>query len=247
MTWEEINRKRLPFIRFGESLFKGMYAELRKPFIASIQNMQTPEEITEAARSYQADEEVVKMSLMRFYIRTAIAFAREQIKSSHYNLELKQEDDWTPIVMEHVRTQTGNKIAEITLTTYNDIQRITKKAVEAGIDQGWGMDKIARQIAKDQGEIDIWKALRIARTEVVSANNLGVKIGADELPGNKVKVWISTIDQRTRPEHLEMEGVRVAYNEDFTVGGELLEYPGDPKGSAGNIINCRCGYEIIVE
>ena len=25
-----------------------------------------------------------------------------------------------------------------------------------------------------------------------------------------------------------------------TSGGELLKYPGDPRGSAGNTINCRC-------
>ena len=31
----------------------------------------------------------------------------------------------------------------------------------------------------------------------------------------------------------------------FNVGGELLMYPSDPKGSAANVINCRCvlGYD----
>ena len=34
--------------------------------------------------------------------------------------------------------------------------------------------------------------------------------------------------------------------DDFSVGGEQLEYPGDPSGSAENVINCKCviGYEI---
>ena len=27
---------------------------------------------------------------------------------------------------------------------------------------------------------------------------------------------------------------------EFIVGGEALSYPGDPKGSADNVINCRC-------
>ena len=57
------------------------------------------------------------------------------------------------------------------------------------------MDKIARAIQKTQAKMDLWKAQRIARTEVVTASNVGVKVGADELPGNKVKVWISTFDQ----------------------------------------------------
>jgi len=45
---------------------------------------------------------------------------------------------------------------------------------------------------------------------------------------------------------MAMDGVRVPLNENFNVDGEMLEYPGDPSGSAGNIINCRCGYEILV-
>jgi hypothetical protein len=33
----------------------------------------------------------------------------------------------------------------------------------------------------------------------------------------------------------------------FDVGGEKLKYPGDPRGSAGNVIQCRCAvvYERI--
>jgi hypothetical protein len=29
-------------------------------------------------------------------------------------------------------------------------------------------------------------------------------------------------------------------NEDFIVGGVPMEYAGDPKGGASNVINCRC-------
>ena len=64
------------------------------------------------------------------------------------------------------------------------------------------------------------------------------------------KVWIATEDYRTRriPEdafsHYAMNGVVVPVDEPFTVpsktGGEQVMFAGDPKGSAGNIINCRC-------
>ena len=32
----------------------------------------------------------------------------------------------------------------------------------------------------------------------------------------------------------------VDLSEDFDVGGEHLSAPGDPRGSAGSVINCRC-------
>ncbi len=33
----------------------------------------------------------------------------------------------------------------------------------------------------------------------------------------------------------------------FIVGGEQLQYPGDPAGSAWNVISCRCTQLPIVE
>ena len=241
MTWEEINNKRLPFIRFGENLFKRMYGEIRREFVSSIQNLTTPEEFTQAAQSFRIDDSIVKINIERFYIKTGVAFAKAQVKSLRGGMELKQEEDWEIIIREFIRTRTGKKISQVIQSETDDIIRITKKVVQQGIDEGWGMDKIARAIQKTQAEMDLWKALRIARTEVVTASNIGVKVGADELPGNKVKVWISTFDQRSRPEHMAMDGVRVAMNEMFNVNGEMMEFPGDPNASAGNIINCYTG------
>ena len=246
MTWEEINNKRLPFIRFGENLFKGMYGDIRRQFISSIQNLTTPEEFTQAAQSFKIDSSIVQTAYLRFYIKTGVSFAKSQVKSLRGGMEVKQEEDWEVIIREYVRTNTGKKISQVIQSETDDIIRITKNIVQQGIDEGWGMDKIARGIQKTQSEIALWKALRIARTEVVTASNVGVKVGADELPGNKVKVWISTFDQRSRPEHMAMDGVRVAMNEMFNVNGEMMEFPCDPNASAGNIINCRCGYEILV-
>ncbi|MFN2347650.1 MAG: hypothetical protein ABR616_18305, partial [Dermatophilaceae bacterium] len=54
------------------------------------------------------------------------------------------------------------------------------------------------------------------------------------------KLWIATADDRTRPEHLSANGQCVETDEPFRVGGEGLAMPGDPSGSAGMIINCRC-------
>jgi hypothetical protein len=39
----------------------------------------------------------------------------------------------------------------------------------------------------------------------------------------------------------------VGKDEPFIVMGEQLDYPGDPVGSAGNVINCRCTQIYITE
>src|SRR4030042_1820230 len=249
MTWQEINNKRLPFIRLGERLFRGVYSEVRKELIASMQNNNVPEYFIEDARKLVISEDMFRTAFERLYVKTGIAFAKWIVKGHRPAMERKQEDDWVRIITEYVCTNTGAKITKLIKTHYEDIERITRAAVEEGIKEGYGMDKIARSIQKASGEMDLWKAQRIARTEVVAASNEGVKVGAEDLPGTKEKVWISTFDERSRPDHMAMDGEREAWMDDFTLpSGVTLEFPGDPKANAPEeTINCRCGYEIIVK
>ena len=66
------------------------------------------------------------------------------------------------------------------------------------------------------------------------------------------KVWISALDARTRQapdskfDHYDMNQKRVPLDKPFNVSGEKLMFPGDPKGSGGNVINCRCSVAQVV-
>lgn len=246
MTWAEINRKRLPYIRMGERLFKTMYDRLRKQLVDELKKAQDINEMMQIGVNIQPDRGAVQEAMEKYYLRTTGDWAKMTAKSRKIT---KQEDDWQAIILEYVRTKKGPGIDSIIRTHGGDIENIVKRFVEEGMAEGYGIEKIARNIGKAQGEMDLWKALRIARTEVVNASNEGVKIGASELPGNKKKVWISTFDARSRDDHMAMDGVEVPMNEMFTLpNGSMLEYPGDSaNGMAGDVINCRCAYEIIVE
>jgi len=52
--------------------------------------------------------------------------------------------------------------------------------------------------------------------------------------------WVSTLDDRIRPDHAAANGQIVGINDMFTVGGESLRFPGDPMASPSQTINCRC-------
>lgn len=54
------------------------------------------------------------------------------------------------------------------------------------------------------------------------------------------KTWLTILDGRERLAHGEANGQEVPLSRRFLVGGELLNFPGDPSGSLPNIINCRC-------
>lgn len=59
--------------------------------------------------------------------------------------------------------------------------------------------------------------------------------------GKRYKVWYAELDDKTREDHIEVDGTRIPIDEMFDVGGEQLRYPHDYlNGSAKNLVNCRC-------
>lgn len=87
------------------------------------------------------------------------------------------------------------------------------------------------------------RAHTIARTSVVPAANGATDTAMGVIHTQVValdKEWLATSDDRTRDAHAEANGQRVPYDEPFDVDGEPMMYPGDPAGSAANVVNCRC-------
>lgn len=91
------------------------------------------------------------------------------------------------------------------------------------------------------------EAIRNARTAITNAQNAGKQDRFNDLASKGViaqKKWVATNDDRTRPEHREVNGQIVDRNEPFEVGGEELMYPADPSASGWNRYNCRCTMKL---
>ncbi|MCX0246419.1 phage minor head protein [Streptomyces drozdowiczii] len=85
----------------------------------------------------------------------------------------------------------------------------------------------------------------VARTETMAAVNGGVFRAAvldAEQRGDPApfKAWLATADARTRPTHRDADHQRTLLTSPFVVGGAQLMYPGDPRGPAQEVIQCRC-------
>ncbi|MDI3330138.1 MAG: phage portal protein [Micrococcus sp.] len=57
------------------------------------------------------------------------------------------------------------------------------------------------------------------------------------------KVWRVT-SNNPRSEHIRMNGETVPIDEPFS---NRMDWPGDPTGGAGNVANCRCRVDVVVE
>lgn len=120
-----------------------------------------------------------------------------------------------------------------------------------GFQAGEGIKEIAARLSH-VGNLATPRALTTARTEVISAANGGsyaqmLAAGFDDT--EVTKVWLATEDTRTRisHRHADNQGVELTgeftldiYKGDVKTGTEGLEFPGDPAGTPGNVINCRC-------
>lgn len=126
--------------------------------------------------------------------------------------------------------------------------------IAKGISEGKSMPIIASEMQKiiKSRNFYRWQAMRIARTETTTASNYAATVSSGVSGVIMDKVWISALDNRTRRpphsrfDHYEMNEVKVPLDKPFIVGGEKLMYAGDPKGSAGNTIQCRCTNAQVV-
>jgi hypothetical protein len=154
----------------------------------------------------------------------------------------KAEQRFEYLAREWYRYEGANRVREVSDTTRAIIQR----EINDGFTQELTQQQIAKNIReRTGGAIGSRRAFTIARTETHAAANFANNHIAEEVGSNAmIKRWVSANDNRTRPHHAEMNGVEVNINEDFVVPYKgipyKMAYPGDPKGGAGNVINCRC-------
>lgn len=136
-----------------------------------------------------------------------------------------------------------NKLGE----NVNLLKKRVANNISRGIAQGQSYSDIAKNIAvgmvgnyaRMNGGA-LYNAMRITRTE---AHRISQQAAYDALKKAKdngadvVKQWDATLDKRTRPSHARVDGEIRELDEPFSNG---LMKPGDPRGRAAEVINCRC-------
>ena len=137
----------------------------------------------------------------------------------------------------YIETNVGTLVTQINENTRNKIQSV----ISDSFDDGQSIPETGNILRNTIVGMGAYRANLIARTEVHRTASFANEIAAESIniAGTK-KEWVAVRDARTRVTHLVANGQRVGLEERFTVGGELLKYPGDPSGSPQETINCRC-------
>lgn len=134
----------------------------------------------------------------------------------------------------------------------NELWFNARTAIADGLAAGEDMPTIAARV-QDAAGVTEPRARVIARTESHGARNTvnaaSVRRAANAFgsPNAFARRWQAAEDHRTRPTHHVADGQTVPLSEPFTVGGASLDFPGDPTGPPGEIINCRCTTITIID
>lgn len=109
-----------------------------------------------------------------------------------------------------------------------------------GLDDGWSMQRTARELRASIPQFSLSRSTLIARTEMVGASNAGSLGVAKALGAASHKKWLARVDSKTRETHLEANGQVRPLDLPFDVGGSQLQYPGAEGAPAREVCNCRC-------
>ncbi len=250
--WRSVDRQAVRLERIFKRQMEQYFADQRKSIVNRLegkrgrQMLRAPEDgLTPDA---VMDVEYWRANLSRIAQALYSAVTSQSFTAAEAFLDVAFDLD-APFAQAFILDRANNLAGQVTSTTYDAI----KQALAEGAVNGESIPDLAKRIDGLFGTTWANRAETVARTEVISAYNgssfLAYQEAGDVVGGIE---WVSTLDDRTRPEHAEMDGTVIGPGEAFELDGATLLYPGDPDvstryDSSGNIpdpgsviINCRC-------
>lgn len=147
-----------------------------------------------------------------------------------------------------LRPDKAREIYDMVVNSGTKLSRTTMEQVLGilgqGETEGWTNEELTQEIWNQLKITAPWRSRLIARTEMAKIENWGQVEGYKQSEFTERKGWLSAYAPDTREAHIQADQTyrenTIGLDEYFEVDGELLEYPGDPAGSPGNVCNCLC-------
>lgn len=157
----------------------------------------------------------------------------------------------------------GFKPQEITEAEAEQYSGYTQQTVDKKKDTAWNKDNLKKSVIA--GSLLLLGAYAIMKRSANStveknrnyasmhSNGMGTDAEnkarldgmyrAEDMGNSITKIWISTLDNRTRDAHADRDGEEIALDDEFAPG---LSRPRDPNGTPEEICNCRCSLKYGV-
>ncbi len=194
-----------------------------------IKNLETELKKVESLQTYQL-KTYLKDSYELNYYYTGYALETESLVKLNYSiLDRKQVANAINNPLMNIAIDDNKKQARAKL----------RRSLTQSVVQGEGIRDSAARIRKDLTTSSN-RAVKIARTETTGIMGKSRQQSFEHAKARNIelkKVWVATLDGRTRDSHQSLDGETVDTDAAFSNG---LMYPGDPSGPPSEVINCRC-------
>ena len=194
------------------------------------------------------------------WIKTGGYFAAstmKRIRGKGADVDLSYKDDaldemidyWEDYFRHYTNERSMFVVGSIMDTQTVIVNNLIDQVVAEALDEGLSIYQIQKRLRDELTEgmtmVNKFQAERIARTEVNSASNKGSFDSASQTGLVKSKEWSTSGLQGVRDSHLLYESMGPVDMTYMYAPG--LQFPLDPRGSAEEIINCRCTHLLNVD
>lgn len=171
---------------------------------------------------------------------------KQEFQKKDFTIDSFFLSTWKAWIRQYVLDNLVTVIAGVNSNTLEQIREVTAQNIELGLSPTESAKNLIQLIGKKS------RALAIAKTEGTTANNMGTKRSAEDWElqtGTPLyKVWIHSGSYKDpRISHINAQNKPIPKAELFNIDGKGMEFPGDKRGGASEIINCLCTHAYMSE
>lgn len=233
-------RKRLQALRIGATYSKRLDSARLKELTRVLKLAESvPVDKWEEELPKRISERYLKKWYSDLVIGVGLPAAREAVNEFMGQKAAPYKDIWEEALQEWIKANSGRKIKIISSSFKDWFRGAVKEAIKDKEGIEFTTQSLLENVMNHYMDVKEWQIRRIVQTESLTALSVAQAESIDALGIPYIKTW-GISGNNTRPAHIVMDGVSVNDDEMFNVDGELLAYPRDARGSAGNVINCAC-------
>lgn len=240
--WDAFVTRTEPWERKVAAETKALLSSQRESVLAQLRNERKMRDIADFAddpfdqpRWIRRFREAIRPVLSVIASEAAQAAFDEVTITGAFNVQ-------DPRILDAMMRQSQKFAEQVNQTTWDALRGTLRDGVAAGED----IDTLAGRVEDVMGERIRSSATTIARTETIRASTTGTHAGWEQSGVVSHVQWLSALDERTRPTHIEAHGQVVALGDDFQVGACSGPGPGEIDCAAESV-NCRCTTIAILD
>lgn len=204
------------------------------------------EQFKQGATDFKLNAQPLQTIIKELYFDAGITFGHKVLvsinrqKAEKARMPIGFNEEMQRLIEQYYGVDFLNQSEDIADTTRDELMKVLIQAQRDGL----GFDDTLKLVqAKDISEN---RKRLIARTETVTAANSGAHLSAKQSGILVNKVWIPTLDNRTRHDHSMVSPEPIDIDSPFIVGAYEMLHPGirrQPNGlpvPAKEVANCRC-------